>query len=400
MPTSLTFVQASGFWLGRPIGGLEQLTPGLVDRLMEAPRKTLLRLAEVAAAESADLVLLAGDVLSAGECSARDVFALLELAETLEASRIPAVWLAHPAERESLFGFTFPDAFHILPCDEGGELLIATRAGSVRVVAPAGESAGSAAAGQLEDTKAAIFSLGMTYGPSSLEDLASRQVDYIAVAGGAQRWEGTVGEVRAHDAGPALVPAPDGAIVPTISVVTLDRSGRVFLRAVSVAAVRWRTVSLFIGAESQETSLAAQVIQEAEACRAGGDTDWLFRLRLVGSLDLLLPLKQQRLDQHLRDLLQARYGQQPPFVWPAEIIWEPTEPWPEAWLNQDSFPGELLREGLRLSEAPQELVASLPGVTPTEETSEDWGLLVKQALLVGLEALADQEGSGQGEGRN
>lgn len=392
--TPFTLLHATGFQLHLPVEGVDHLAPGLVDRLGNAAARSLLRLAEVARRESAHAVFLAGDILSPEACSPADVAALLDLCEQLEAAGIPLLWLWGEAEHRGEWWEELPfEGVHIFSGRQLEVRTVATAGGPLQIIAlPYREQA----AGPMtlipvgaSGSQAEPLTVGLAYGytPGELPQLGG--ISYWALGGNGARLEAHVGGIKAHDPGPALYRTPSRWDPPAASIVEMHGAHRVFVRPVSVAAVRWETITLYLSADSTPTTLASQLVQEVEARRAAGDGDWLFRLRLEGPPEALLLARAQKLDLELIELLRVRYGQHAPFVWPGEVLWEATEPWPQSWLNEDSFRGELLRQGgefLR-SASVDRSDATRGSCEGAEETTEEWEALVKQALMVGLEAL-------------
>lgn len=392
--SAFTLLHATGFDLHLPVGGPDSLTPALAERLGNAPHRTLLRLAEIAHRESAQAVFLTGDILSPAACSPADVAALLELCDQLAAAGIPLIWLWGDSEHAGDWWEAIPfEGIHIFNGGQWEVRTIKSAANPLHLIAlpycPQRTNPPTLIPLGTPEPQPEAVTVGLAYGfaPTELPELAG--ISYWALGGNRKRLEAGVGGVKAHDPGPALCRTPHHVGVPAISVVEIHGPGRVFVRPVSVAAVRWETVTLYVSADSNPTALASQLIQEVEARRAAGDVDWLFRLRLEGPPDALLTARAQRLDAELVELLRVRYGQRDPFVWPGEVTWEPTEPWPLGWLNEDSFRGELLREGLQL--APSSVAdasrSSSGACEEAEGTGEAWESLVKQAILLGLENL-------------
>jgi hypothetical protein len=402
----LTIIHASGFYLGEAIAGVSELPPRLVGRLIEAPRKTLLRVAETAGRERAHAVIFVGDVLHPATAAPGDWFTVFELCERLAAQRVPLIWLWGQLEHRGPWPeeFPFPPNVHIFRGDEACVSTVPTATGSLQVtILP------QAAPGKIRPENlptAGGFTIGLAYGQEYGEGqngpICDLETDYWAAGGRCVRREFDWAGVKVHDPGPAFVHSPDMESIPAITIVELHAPKKVYLRSISLAALRWHTLTLYVAPDSTEPQLVSQIIQEAEARRAAGDADWLVRIRLEGLPQVLLPWRIKGFDREILELLRMRYGQSPPYFWPIEITWHPSDPWPESWLQEESFRGELLRQGLTLEGTnPSELVSQwlpeseleLPQTYGgwSDRLEATWPEIVREALFYGLMLLEENQ---------
>ena len=402
----LTVIHASGFAVGEAVAGVAELPPRLVERLIEAPRKTLLRVAETASREGVHAVIFAGDVFNPASAAPGDWFALFQLCERLAAHDIPLVWLWGQLERCGPWPeeFPFPPSVHLFRSDEACVDTVTTAAGPLQVVIPPRATPGKILSDNLATARG--FTVGLAYGhdmsDGQNQSVCDIETDYWALGGHHVRTEFDWAGIKAHAPGPAFVHTSEIESIPTITIVELHGPGKVFLRSVSLAALRWHTLTLYVAAESTEPQLVSQIIQEAEARRAAGDADWLVRIRLEGLPQVLLPWRMKGFDREILELLRMRYGQSPPYFWPIEVTWHPSDPWPESWLQEESFRGELLRQGLTLEGTnPSELVSQwlpeseleLPQTYGgwSDRLEACWPEIVREALFYGLMLLEENQ---------
>lgn len=402
----LTVIHASGFCLGEAVEGVPELPPRVVDRLIEAPRKTLLRVAEMASREGAHAVIFAGDVLNPATAAPGDWFAVFQFCQGLASQNVPVIWLWGQLERCGPWPeeFPLPPNVHLFLGDEPCVSTVTTPGGPLQLVITS--QADPLKTFPEKPSSLEGFTVGLAYGQDIGEGgnnpADEIETDYWALGGHRVRTEFDWAGVKAHDPGPAFVCFSDPEVIPSITVVELHGPKKVFLRSLSVAALRWHTLTVHVAAESTEPQLVSQIIQEVEARRAAGDADWLVRIRLEGSPHALMPWRMKGFDREILELLRMRYGQSPPHIWPIEVTWHPSDPWPETWLQEESFRGELLRQGLALEATnPREFLSQcLPAseleLSPVfrgclDQWQTGWPEIVREALFYGLVLLEENQ---------
>lgn len=392
--------------MGRPIRIGGGLPPSLAARILEGPRETLKRIAQVAGAENVDLIIFSGNMIDCSRASPADLDVFWKLCESLTQREIPVVWMAGEAEEAGPWPveWPLPPAVEVFSGHTIEQRPVATRKGPVQILAcPSPCPWDPAQQAWLPHTPGQLV-IGLSSAQSSEELPNVIGVAYWALGGDCRKTE-TLGQVVIHRAGPPLTREFSSEVLPTVTLAEWDTQRRFTLREVSVGAVRHAMMTLLISAETQWPSLSSQLVQEVESRRASSHADWLVSIKLQGPADVLIRWKRERLEDQLLQFVQGRYLQEPPYVWPAEVIWDPLDFGPEEWLKENSYRGEFLRQ---VADTYEELdTGSLDRevsrlFTASDEDSDTtspqfWEEMIRQAAFQGLEVLADLTISGRRE---
>ncbi len=400
------FLHTGELWLDRPIRVRGGLPPSLMARVLEGPRRTWERICQLALREDVDLVVLSGNLVDGSRASPADLDAVLAGCETLAQNDIAAIWMAGKAEEQGPWPaeLALPDTVHVFSGEEVQQRQVRTRKGTIDVLVWPTSYPWEASREAFLPHQPGQFVLGLAR-CQSLEELPNIiGVSYWALGGPVPRTDSLPSTV-AHAAGPPLIRDADDPALPTVTIAEWNINRRIALREVSVAAIRYATVVLLISPETQWAGLSSQLVQELESRRASSDADWLIAIKLQGPVEALIRWKREGLDAQLLEFVQSRYLQEPPYLWPTDVVWDPVDLGPDEWLKETSFRGEFLRQVHAIYEnlviGQTDAVAALAGpISPGQAVDAIvpiWEEILRQAAFEGLEALSHVSASVKGE---
>ena len=397
-----SFLHTGDLWLGQPIRVGGGLPPALAARILEAPRETLKRIAQVAITENVDLVILSGNMIDCSHASPADLDVFWTVCESLAQNEIPVVWMAGEAEEKGPWPAEspLPGSMEVFSGQEIEQRQVSTRKGAVQILAcPCPCPWDSTQQAWLPHTPGQLV-IGLSRGQSRAELPNVIGVGYWALGGNSRKTE-ALGQAVIHTAGPPLTRDFSSDVLPTVTVVEWNAQRRFALREVSVGAVRHAILTLLISAETQWPGLSSQLVQEVESRRASSHADWLVSIKLQGPADVLVRWKRERLEEQILQFVQGRYIQEPPYVWPTEVTWDPLDFGPEEWLKENSYRGEFLRQVNTIYEEICTGNLDCEVLNVLAESDEDfdvknpqfWEEMIRQAAFQGLEVLADLSSS-------
>lgn len=391
------FLHTGELWLDRPIRVRGGLPPSLAARILEAPRRTMERICQVALREDVDLVVFSGNMIDCSRASPCDLDLLVKTFDTLARSNISIVWMAGEAEERGPWPAELPltDSVYVLSAEELQQRQIPTRKGPVEILVCPSPCPWDAAREALLPHKPDQLVIGLTRSQSAEELPNIIGVVYWALSSSDRKTESRE-QVLIHSPGAPLVRDFSDDAFPTVTVAEWHAHRRIALREVSVGAIRYATVTLLISGDTQWPGLSAQLVQELESRRASSDADWLIRIKLQGPVEVLVRWKREGLESQLVQFVQSRYLQEP-FIWPVEVIWDPIELGPDEWFKEKSYRGEFLRQVNRVYEDiltgnvdPETLL----GIDHTPDSTARnmkpfWEEFIRQSAFEGWEVLAD-----------
>lgn len=350
IPATVRFLHTAELRLGIPPRVRGGLPPRIADRLLEAPRETLARIAALAEREDVDCVICAGNMLDSGQALPADLDAWEATCHRLAERNIPLIWHWAECEQKTAWIGEIPlsEQVHVFHQQTFMEEEIATPRGTVHVLVWPGMPAGTETQGLTLPPRGSAIVLGLLAQGARPPGVIG--VHYWAGCGKARTTE-TLPHTVVHVPGE---PLPRGFRREGPGGVTLgerDAQGRITLREVSVAAVRFATITLYLAEDTTWNALSAQVIQQCESWRVASDADWLVQIVLQGAADILVQWKAKNLGEELLQLIRGRYADASPFIWPTEVSYDPLELAPEKWLREKGFRGEFLRQALEVQRA-------------------------------------------------
>lgn len=391
-------LQTGELYLHLPIRVCGGLPPHLAARILEAPRHTLERIAQVASREDIDLVLFSGNMIDCCQASPADLEVFATVCEILAKNEIPVVWLRGEAEDQGPWPgeLPLPNSVHVFSGQEVEQRQVATRKGPVQVLGCPAPCPWDTDRKALLPHKPGQLVIGLSRGRGVEELPHVIGVNYWVISGRYRKTE-TLEQAIIHSAGPPLTRDFASEILPTVTLIECDALRRTSLREVSVGSIRHAVLTLLLAANTQWAGLSSQLVQEAESRRASSDADWLIQIKLQGPADILVRWKRERVEEQLLHFVRSRYMQEPPYVWPTEIIWDPLDFGPEEWLKEKSYRGEFFRELDKIYQAVLEkdvdpevrelLVES--NQDDMENGPQSWEELIRQVAFQGLDLLTD-----------
>jgi hypothetical protein len=366
----------------------------------------LKRIAQVAIAENVDLVIFSGNMIDCSQVAPADLDVFWKVCDSLAQNEIPVVWMAGDAEAKGPWPveLPLPSSVGMFSGREIEQRQVSTRNGPVQILAcPCPCPWDPTHQAWLPHTPGQLV-IGLSSG-QSVEELPNViGIGYWALGGNCRKTEAHPQGVI-HAAGPPLTRDFSSEELPTVTVAEWTAQRRFALREVSVGAVRHAILTLVISAETQWPGLSSQLVQEVESRRASSNADWLVSIKLQGPADVLVRWKRERLEEELLQFVQGRYIQEPPYVWPTEVTWDPLDFGPEEWLKENSYRGEFLRQ---VNTAYEEICTGnldFETLNVLAESDEDfdvknpqfWEEMIRQAAFHGLEMLADLSSSAKRE---
>jgi exonuclease SbcD len=376
MGVPFTFVHAADLHLDSPFKGLTKVPETVRVRLKESTFQAMRRLAEVARQESADFVVLAGDLYDSADRSLRAQLRLQRMLAELTAEGIGVfvVHGNHDPESGRQAKLDWPDGVHVFGSAAGSaECVPAYRRSGELAAHIYGISYPSAAvtdnlALRFAKREGAPFHLALlhanvdgdpahdNYAPCRLTELMAAGFDYWAL--------GHVHDRRVlHEYPHVVYPGNmQGRSVREtgakgVYLVRVSETGDVRLDFRDTSDVRWMESVVSIDGAEREQQLKDRLLQAAENARMSGDgRPVVLRLRLEGRGLLHHALLQDALAEEWLEELRDWLGspeEREDWVWPESLAVRTSGAADlEALAEEEGFLGELVRLGLHVADNP------------------------------------------------
>ncbi|MBI2823628.1 MAG: metallophosphoesterase [Planctomycetia bacterium] len=323
MSQPFRFVHAGDFHLERPIGGLAEVPHHLVDLCRDGPFLAAERVIELAVAERADFLVLAGDVLHVGRAGPRALDFLLKQFDRLAERGIAVYWAGGLSERASPWpdGLPLPANVHVFPAGQPRHFIHEADGESLAAIVGSGNGTrdGAVAVDKFVRPKGGLFTIAVSQGVIGRLRLAKSPIDCWALGGNhRRRLQRAEKRTAIHPGTPQARSAAQlgrhGAVV-----VQVDQDGLARPRFVATDVARWRRVRLDVDvAQRHDVQRALSDRALAELARAPG-IDLLIDWTIVPTARASLASEREALAADLLRWLREEFGRRSPAVWSATL---------------------------------------------------------------------------------
>jgi DNA repair exonuclease SbcCD nuclease subunit len=399
MPEShLRFIHASDLHLDAPLEGIADIPSHLQDLLVDAPLRAAEKVFDTVIEEDAELLVLAGDVVSAVRSGPREILFLVEQFERLAERNVPVYWLnsKNDPDDEWSSASLLPDNVVRLAGGEASPRVHPRRDNTiVRIVALDEAAANSLESANHDDD---VFTIGIARNVPDQQVLERQPIAYWALGGRHQRHTVTSQPMTIHYCGSPQGRDPTSTGPHGCTIVEISPAHAVTLTPVTTDVVRWHRERLEIDAAVDTIQLELQARQRLQRLLANhADQVLLINLKVTGQGPLLGALRHGRMAQDLASKLRTEFGHHSPALWTVRLTAEPRQDFPPEWYEEETMLGEFLRNVRQLASSPDtkidlskyldplpaELAAALD--IPDAETRAD---VLQRAATLGADLLS------------
>lgn len=353
----LRFVHASDLHLEQPLAGLTEVPDHLREALREAPLRAARQVFDTTLAESADALLLSGDVLDPVKAGPRAIVFLLEQFGRLRDRGVAVYWAGGRVDPASSWppSTPLPDNVHVFPIGrvEGHDLM---KRGQVaaRILGISRADGGTIDTSGFRRDPQGRFTVGVAYMTGDPPGKEGDRVDYMALGGkhrrvtvdtepGIAHYPGTPQGRKPHDAGPS-----------GCTILQVDDGGGRKLRFAACDTVRWIDESVEVTASVTRDQLLERLKERLDKVRGKNQGhDSLITWTVRGAGPLLAKIGAGALGDELLTELQRYDGRQQPACWSVAIRAEDTTEVGADLLEQETILGDALRALHKLEHDPR-----------------------------------------------
>ena len=377
--SSFRFVQAADFRLDQAASGLAEVPEHLLEPLIEAAYRAAAGVFDVALAQDAEFLLLAGGLADFERAGPRARNFLHEQFARLAARGIRVYWATGPGDHRRNWPehWTWPDNVHVFDAHRV-DLLVHERDG-VPLCVITGRSVddwSSVPSGQAESELWQDFA-GTTSSPAidGLPRVAVTPIDWPSTAidaafaslptGGPSHFlapgatAGLSSDAAANRTTPVTLdrpprvahhsgtpqgrsltePGPHGC-----TAVTVEPQGLMRLAAMPTDAVRWHDERITLPAETSRPELDRRLHEQMQALIAAApERTLLVRWTVAGACSWLTGAERAGVAAELLAMLRAEYGLRVPAAWTIAVAIESPSALRAEWLEEQTLLGDYLR---------------------------------------------------------
>ena len=368
---SLRFIHSADWHLEQLPTGLGEVPDHLRDVLIDCAFRAATAVVDAVIAESADFLVLSGDIIQPRDAGARGLLFLQEQFERLTERGIPVYWAGGRCDRpEDLAEYLAPpDNVRIFPLGRVGECVYKREGQAVARILGLSQERATVQSSDFPPDTSGLFTIGVAHGAADGDDLSRRGFHYWALGGQHERQNLTSLHTSAHYPGTPQGRCAEETGPHGCTLVQLDEQGQARTSLIATDVLRWHVehVELTSGLTAEELSRRLQERTQHLLNTAAGATQ-LISWRITGHGGLVSKLRHGILAAEIVRELRSQFGQRQPAAWTVDLSVEPTTMWPESWYEQESIRGSFLRTWRRQSE---------PDVMP------DWNRYLPEKLPVG-----------------
>ncbi len=341
------FLHAADLHLDRPIEGLADAPPSLVDLLVDCPLRAAARVFDAAIDQQVDFVVLAGEALDPSRSGPREWLFLIEQFQRLADRNINVYWSLSHGERVELWPnyVSLPANVRLFPVGrierfrhEQNGFLVAGLIGASHA------AAGLPRAYEFTATDADTFSIAVVHADWGAAALGEIGVDYWALGGQQQRSTPSELNCVVHFPGTPQARRPEETGPHGCTVVSVDDRGVVRLNPIACDVARWYSPRVSLADSAGESDLAAALQQRAQQMV---DESTGVAVLVEWKIDCGEPLRRSlrhgSLAHTLKTKLRDDFGRRKPPIWTVRIDAETPEAVPQVWLEEESIRGDFLR---------------------------------------------------------
>jgi DNA repair exonuclease SbcCD nuclease subunit len=405
------FIHASDFHLEMPPHGVVEIPDHLRDAWLDAAYAAARRVFDVAIAEEAAFLILAGDVLRPQQTGPRGAAFLAEQFARLAEHQTAVYWAGGETDPPEAWPATFPlpEHVHVFPRGRTAEM-VCMRDGLplARLVGTSRDGDGAIRPAEFEPDPAGLFSIAVAYGSVEPAAVQKRGIHYWALGGRHARVTPLSSPTMIHDPGSPQGRCPDEPGVHGCTLVQVDGQGQARPSLIPTDRFRWLSerIAMDEGAtrESLETILGERI---RTMLAASPNVDLLISWTLGGSGPLVGQLRGGAIHEEVLDWLRVEHGLASPAAWSVSLEIEPPANLPAKWYEQETILGDFLRaikqyevnaaEPLELDAymAEPHLAGALAAAVRIGDQTARLHVL-REAALLGVELLSGGEPPGQG----
>ncbi len=376
---SFRFIHASDFHLERPLTDLPDLPDHLRAAIVDAPWKAAEAVFESAVLESADFIILSGDLLHPIASGACGPAFLLEQFESLQKKNIPVYWVAGEADGQD----RWPDAV-ALPSnvnrfsDRKTEQIIYRRAGVplVSLVGRSYDGRQTINASEFHYDDDDLFRVAIAYGQADGDSLNGERIDYWALGGQHQRKKLGGEDHHIYYSGTTQGRSMLEQGSHGFNVCEVDGNGSMRVHFIDCDVFRYN--EQVIDADDMSVvgdlrTIMAKRIQKLQSQSGGRHTlvDWKVQMDLENAA-VVGPAALEEMLVWLR----REFGHGSPAVWSTDIEVIPPKSFPNKWMEEDTILGDFLRTAMDARKA-----ATSPfALAPLIDTETPGGMVWQSTL--------------------
>lgn len=356
----LRFVHASDLRLDRPLGGVTEVPPSLREAFLEAPYMAAEQVFETALAESADAVLLSGNVVDLDQAGPRAAAFLTKHFQRLADAGIEVFWAGGQVDPPDAWpaSIRLPETVHQFGVGRVESYELTRGDKPIARIQGVSRSPG----GGLDDSgfhrdANGLFTVGVAFGTAASRGAEGDRVHYMALGGQHRRQTVDQSPGIAHYAGTPQGRTPAEPEAHGCTVVSVDETGHVKTLFVATDVLRWVTETVEITAGCDEEALLRLIGQKADKLREKHvGRDLLVTWKVVGRGELRNYLRPDGYGAELLAQLRKQWSKQSPALWSVALeCHEPLQA-PGEWYDEETIRGDLLRQ---LREVEQDKAANL-----------------------------------------
>lgn len=342
----IRFLHTADWRLDLPIVGLDEVPPHLRELLVDAPYDAARRVIDAAIKERVDFVILAGEIVDPRRCGPRGIAFILDQFQRLAEQEINVYWVGGEHDRADLWpaAAALPSNVQVFAPGKleelshfRGDSVIATLIGYAhspdRAVRP----------GDFNPDSNGQFSIGITSGDFTAEQLAPEELHYWALGGHNNRDTLFTAPHCGHYAG-----SPQGRDARDVgphgcTLVHVDPEHRIRSQFIPTDGLRWHVEHLQLSSEVARHTLQEMLRERMKKIVAeGNERQTIVAWRLEG-LARSRGVRYEHLEAELAALLRHEYGYGTPPVWTAAVEITPPAHLPAPWYEEDTLLGDYLR---------------------------------------------------------
>jgi hypothetical protein len=398
------FVHAADLHLEEPLSGVADPPEHLRDLFLDAGYAAAQRVFEIALAEEAELLILAGDVLQPYKTGPRGPLFLLQQFERLREHGIAVYWAGgrvDPPEAWPTY-LKLPDNVHVFPAGapqdftqnrQGVPLIRITGASRVR--------GRPIRAGEFMPDPAGLYSIAVIHGNVNPETVKARGIDYWALGGSHTRATPLTGLRTAHHPGTPQGRSPQQCGPHGCTLVHVDDQRRTRVNFVPADVVRWQNERIALDRAATPENLRTRLFDRMQTLKeAHPGTDLLVSWTIAGDGPTMTQLRRGTLATELLAALREEHGRTSPAAWSLSLVAEAPASLPHEWYEQDTIRGDYLRELQRYqdeAELPLSMEPYLAEGHPaalgdkTQISDAERDDVLREAAMLGVDLLSGEE---------
>jgi DNA repair protein SbcD/Mre11 len=376
------FLHAADFHLETPLFGLEEAPEHLVELLIDAPYRAAARVFDTALAENVDFVVLSGDLLHSRHTGPRGPIFLRDQFERLVERRIVVYWAAGRTDPPEAWPPSIPLPDNVRRFTRAEPEQYVHRRGdtaAARVIGASQPPSGPIRPKHFDPEEPGLFTIAVAHGRVAPESLKTSRADYWALGGRHARQTLCESMPVAHDPGSPQGRHPEETGPHGCTLVEVDLERNVRTTPIATDVARWEEQLIAVNPESTRADLEREMDDRTAAMRQNAPrTDLLISWRIRGAGPLADQLRRDGLAAAILARSREQFGNAPPTAWSVGLVVEPPARYADAWYEEDTIRGQLLRE-LRQFEEDSERPLGLEMLLPAGAAASPLG-----SLLLGL----------------